>query len=531
MCPRKADAIMPALTKRKRAAKKTWKSKRMVPNAKRPKKLKQWSDDSMIRAMEAVNSGEMGPNQAAREFDVPATTLKDRVSGRVKHGSKPGPASYLTEEEERELVDFLIQVARLGYGKTKQEILDILRKTLEKKKVDTSKFNGEGWWVRFKERHPQLSLRTADPLSMSRANSLSQATIDAYYNLLEETLKENHLLDRESRIYKMDETGMPLSHKQPKCVAERGARKVHGRASGDKSQITIVACANAAGSILPPMVIFKGERLNADYTKNQVPNTLYGMSKQGWIDSGLFYLWFHELFLKNIPPTRPVLLLLDGHSTHYTPEALREAQKEGVIIMCLPSNTTYAAQPLDVSFFGPLKKHWSSVCHSYVSENPGKVVTKYTFSGLFRQAWYKTISPGLIVAGFHKVGVCPFNRTAIQAVSLDECRAGVDPTQDVEEDYQNEDSNEQTADSAIEDQIGENLVLSRPFTELEEELFQTRYKNGYDLFIDPNYVSWLQLHHPESLPEHLSSSWNHGDMDLGTNLQDMDMDCSVPTTR
>ena len=71
------------------------------------------------------------------------------------------------------------------------------------------------------------------------------------------------------------------------------------------------------------------------------------MSKQGWIDSGLFYLWFPELFLKSIPPTRPVLLLLDG--------TLREAQKEGVIILCLPPNTTHAAQPLNF-FFGPLKK-------------------------------------------------------------------------------------------------------------------------------------------------------------------------------
>ena len=48
----------------------------------------------------------------------------------------------------------------------------------------------------------------------------------------------------------------------------------------------IVACANEATATLPPMVIFKGERLNAEYTKNQVPNTLYGMSKrvhQQWI--------------------------------------------------------------------------------------------------------------------------------------------------------------------------------------------------------------------------------------------------------
>ena len=275
----------------------------------------------MKGAMEAVNSGEMGTNQAAREFGVPAT---DRLSGRVKHGSKPGPASYLTEEEEHELADFLISVARLGYGKTKHEVFNIVRRTLEKKGKDVSKFNGEGWWIRFKDRHPQLSLRTADPLSMSRANSLSQATIDAYYSLLEETLKENQLLDKASQIYNMDESGMPLSHKQPKRIAERGARKVHGRASGDKSQITIVACANAAGYALPPMVIFKGERLNANYTKNQVPSTLYGMSKQGWIDSGLFYLWFREQFLTNIPPTRQVLLLLDGHSTHYTPEKRRK---------------------------------------------------------------------------------------------------------------------------------------------------------------------------------------------------------------
>ena len=199
--------------------------------------------------------------------------------------------------------------------------------------------------------------------------------------------------------------------------------------------------------------------------------------------------------MKNIPPiaTCPVLLLLDGHSTHYTPEALQEAQKAEVIIMCLPPNTTHAAQPLDVSFFGTLKKRWSSdVCHSYVSENLGKVITKYTFSGLFRQAWYKTISPDLIVAGFRKVGVCPFDRTAIKAVSLNECRAGVDPTQDADEEqlsHQDEDCNEQLADSVIEDQIGEKLDLSCPFTMLEEELLQMRYENGYDLFIDLNYAS------------------------------------------
>ena len=76
---------------------------------------------------------------------MPATTLKDRLSGRVKHGSKPGPAPYFTEVEECELAEFLI---RLGYGKTK-EVLHIFMQ--DKQKVDTSKFSGEGWWIRFKK--------------------------------------------------------------------------------------------------------------------------------------------------------------------------------------------------------------------------------------------------------------------------------------------------------------------------------------------------------------------------------------------
>ena len=54
-----------------------------------PKKHKQWDETSMIHAMEAVKSSELRVNQAAKEFDVPPTTLKDRISGRVRHGRKP----------------------------------------------------------------------------------------------------------------------------------------------------------------------------------------------------------------------------------------------------------------------------------------------------------------------------------------------------------------------------------------------------------------------------------------------------------
>ena len=367
----------------------------------------------MLKAIEAVHSGAMGANKAARTYGVPPSTLKDRLSGRVKHGANPGPLPYLTSDEEDELATFLIRASEVGSGKTKREVIVIVQHVLEKKGRDTDSFHGEGWWLRFMQRHPTLSLRTADPLSRVRANALTEENMKAYFDLLEKTLTDHGLLNRSSCIYNMDESGMPLDAKQLKRVAKKGMKKVHGQSSGDKSQITLVACGNAAGTVLPPMLIFKGERLNHEWTRGEVPNTLYGMSENGWIDQELFFYWLKDLFLKYIPPERPVMLVMDGHSSHYTPEAIRGAAQMGVIVLCIPPNTTHATQPLDVSLFGPLKRHWSSVCHAYLTKNPGSVVTKLQFNSLFSQAWYKAIRPELIVSGFRKTGICPLNKNAI----------------------------------------------------------------------------------------------------------------------
>ena len=143
------------------------------------------------------------------------------------------------------------------------------------------KINGEGWWYKFMKRHSGLSLRTSDPPSHSRFNAVSQSALDHYFVLLRNTLEVNGLMDKPSYIYNMDELGMPLDHKQLKRVALKGIKKFHGPSSGNKAQITILACANAVGTMIPPMVIFKGERLNYEWTRGEVPDTKYAMSPQG----------------------------------------------------------------------------------------------------------------------------------------------------------------------------------------------------------------------------------------------------------
>ena len=97
---------MLARKKRSESALKRWakdKKNCSPKSTNRPAKRKQWSDESMLQAIEAVRSGMMGTNQAARAHGVPPTTLKDRLAGRVKHGTRPGPPPTLLPRKRMNL--------------------------------------------------------------------------------------------------------------------------------------------------------------------------------------------------------------------------------------------------------------------------------------------------------------------------------------------------------------------------------------------------------------------------------------------
>ena len=88
-------------------------------------------------------------------------------------------------------------------------------------------------------------------------------------------------MDHPKRIYNIDETGMPLDLPTPRVVAKKGQKKVRSRTSGKKGQVTVIACGNAVGQPMPPFVIFDAAKLNALWTKGEVPGTRYGLSSRG----------------------------------------------------------------------------------------------------------------------------------------------------------------------------------------------------------------------------------------------------------
>ena len=137
--------------------------------------------------------------------------------------------------------------------------------------------------------------------------------------------------------------GLPLIRH---AVGREGSTLCHVT-SGDKSKATVLAFVGATGIAYPPMVIFGLKTFNCLLSKGEVPGTSYALSDKSWINSEVFQHWFEEHFLKYLPKTRPVLLLLDGHSSHYSPVTIKIAAENQVILFALPPHTTHVSQPLD----------------------------------------------------------------------------------------------------------------------------------------------------------------------------------------
>ena len=61
----------------------------------------------------------------------------------------------------------------------KSQVLALVQRIVDKKGIKPTVSNG--WWERFAVRHPQLSLRTAVPLSLARAMATDPAVVTAIF--------------------------------------------------------------------------------------------------------------------------------------------------------------------------------------------------------------------------------------------------------------------------------------------------------------------------------------------------------------
>lgn len=362
-------------------------------------------------AVRSVHDHGMPLRRAAEEYSIPKSTLHDHVSGRVALHAHRGRNKHLDSFEEESLASFLINCANFGCARTRKDAVSMAQEVVNQKgkeaKLTTS------WWKSFVGRHPEVSLRVSESVSRARALGMSRLAIEKYFELLSEVLDKGELNNSPCQIFNLDETGMPLDPPPPKIVAKKGQKHPTSIGNGKKGQVTILACVSAGGYCMPPLVIFNSRTLQTGMDIGEVPGTMYGLSETGWINGDIFSEWFSYHFLKYAPPARPLLLLMDGHSSHFIPDFIHKAASEDIIVMSLPPNSTHRTQPLDKGVFSPLKQAWREECHVFLLKNQGKVISKFSFSQIFSKAWLKSMTPSNIISGFRNTGIYPLDKTKL----------------------------------------------------------------------------------------------------------------------
>jgi len=214
-------------------------------------------------------------------------------------------------------------------------------------------------WMGFFRRHPQLSLRTTIQLGKERA-IISPEKISRWFDDLkryvENEVGDKDLLNDPTRIYNADETGVSLCQKGSQVVGLKGAPVMYHYGNSDKSQITVMGACSAAAHFLPPMLIFPGKRFSYNPLEGFEEAAL-GRSETGWIDSEVFNQWLENVFIPGVEARnvkKPVLLLIDGHSSHVTLKASDTCVQHGIELYCLLEHASHVIQPLDLRLFGSL---------------------------------------------------------------------------------------------------------------------------------------------------------------------------------
>lgn len=389
----------------------------MVRNYVRTSNRSSYSKEQLMLAIQAVKAGDCSPFQAANDFNIPERTLrryiaKDEIDF-PSHGGRF--RTVFSSQLEKELAQYVIEVNNRYFGMTPLQLRKFAYELADKNGLKHSfnndtKSAGYDWLYSFMRRHPELRLRTPEGTSLSRVMGFNKPQVERFFALLTEVMTKHRFAA--SRIYNVDETGLPtVPTKLPKVIAVKGVKRVGKVTSGERGKtITCVCCMNASGGFIPPALLFPRKNMRADFIDQAPAETLGLATPSGWMTQEMFVKYLqHFVKFSHSSKEDQVLLILDNHESHVSLEAINFCRDNGIVMLTLPPHGTHKLQPLDVSFFGPMKTYYSRACDEWMVNHPGRAISEAQIGFLLKQCYEKAATIANATKGFAATGIYPMN--------------------------------------------------------------------------------------------------------------------------
>lgn len=393
-----------------------------MPKEKR-RPILQYDRKKIYDALQAIKDENVSIREASRKYGVPRGTLQDRLHGRVPENCKMGRDSALSKAEEEALVQWLTDLAKCGFARKRDDLLNTVQNIMKAEKRPNKFTNdrpGRKWYDLFIKRHPILNERIPEGISKGRAVVTEEYIRKWFYDLKKFLIEINaiDLLQDPRRILNGDETSFSVCPKTGKVIAPKGWKNVYEvQAGSEKETITVLLVFTAAGDTLQPMVVFPYVRPPSHIIASVPDGWFLGRSETGWMRSEIFFEYIANgvnAWLEQNSIPKPVLLFVDGHKSHLTLDLNKFCYDNQIILYSLPPNTTHLMQPADVSVFRPLKVEWKKTVRQWQGnlDNYNSVLTKATFCPLLEQTLKKDMKE-TIKNGFRRCGLFPFNADAV----------------------------------------------------------------------------------------------------------------------
>ena len=352
-------------------------------------------------------------SEAAHHFNVPRTTLRDRLHGHTFRPETRANGHKLSINEEESLLQWILSMDKRGAPPRPAVVREMANLLLAKRGETPIQTVGECWVTNYIKRHDEIKTKFSRRYDHQRAQCEDPKIIQAWFDCVQQSIMKYGILSDD--IYNFDETGFAMGLIATAKVVTRA--DYYGRAKllqpGNREWVTAIESISAIGRVLPPCIIFKGKNYIQGWFEDlALPGDWrIEVSPNGWTTDDIGLAWLEKHF---IPLTSPYtkgkyrLLILDGHGSHLTPQFDLLCSQNNIIPICMPPHSSHLLQPLDVGCFAPLKR-----AYGRLGENQMRLginhLDKHDFLAAYPQAHLEAFKARTIQNSFAAAGLVPYN--------------------------------------------------------------------------------------------------------------------------
>jgi len=293
------------------------------------------------------------------DYDIPYGTIRTKYSNWIKNDKKinendnrGGHNKLFTDQQEKTIYEIIKNVFIDCHLYCDDDIIRIIANLnwIRLNPENKSDFMVSKGWIYYFKKRWKLSSITAKYLHITKNRSVAE--IIAYLKSCQ-TIFAN--LD-DCLIFNMDETFWRINNGNIQITGITGTndRKLLVGKS-PKTGFTIVFIASANGTLMKPLIIFKGSTMRVFNKISDISDDLVykKYSTTGWMNSNVMSFILEEINKKT--NGRKSALILDQHRSHLTDTVKNLASKYNIELIYVPKGETAKHQPLDVSINGIIK--------------------------------------------------------------------------------------------------------------------------------------------------------------------------------